>query len=252
MRPVLRAVDLGVGFRQPLLRLPSLEVGGGEIVGLLGANGAGKSTLLRTLAGVQPVLGGTVEVGGVGLTALTPRERARAVAWVPQHAARTRQTVFEAVLLGRHPLMGWRPSRGDLATVEEVLRSLGLEDLALRPLDRISGGELQRVMLGRALAQGSRVLLLDEPTSGLDPRQQARVARLLRHEARTRGLAVVVALHDVSLALRVADRLALVVGDAVQVTSQPTASQLEDVYGVPVELLEVRGQQVALLGAEVV
>ncbi|MBN2797905.1 MAG: ABC transporter ATP-binding protein [Deltaproteobacteria bacterium] len=250
MSALFSVQGLVVGYREPLLTLSELTVGEGEIIALLGANGAGKSTLLRTLVGVQPALGGVVSAGGEPLDGLGPRERARRVAWVPQHSPRPRQTVFDAVLLGRHPLLGWRPGEADLQVVEEVLVRLELDALALRTLDCLSGGELQRVMLGRALAQGARVLLLDEPTSGLDPRQQAKVSLLLRREARERGLAVVVALHDIGLALRLADRLALLAGGAVEVTGRPTEAQLERVYGVPVEILDVRGQQIALIGAE--
>lgn len=250
MSPLLSVSSLVVGYARPLLTLPSLRLRAGEVTALLGANGAGKSTLLRAIAGLQPALSGEITVGERALSQFRPAERARAIAWVPQSGVRTEHTVWDAVMLGRRPHGLWRPSPRDAERVTAALDRLDLGPLRLRPLTELSGGEFQRVLLARALAQESPVLILDEPTAGLDPRAAIAVSKLLRTLAREGNRTVLVAMHDLSLALSWADHFALAVGGAVMVSPDPTAAQLEAVYGVPVSWVEVGGRRVAMLHHE--
>ena len=214
----------------------SLQVREGEIVTVLGANGAGKSTLLKALAGILRPLGGSLDRGG-----LDPRR----LAYLPQRQQPDRLSVFESVLLGRRPHMTWSATRRDLRQAERALTRLGLSGLASRPMDQLSGGEAQKVALARALAQEPAVLLMDEPTSSLDLRNQLELADLVVDLVRSQGLAAVVALHDLGLALRLADRVLLLKNGAVHAdcpAHELSEEMVAQVYGVRVRLATVAGR----------
>ncbi len=188
----------------------SLSVTPGEIVGLVGPNGAGKSTLVRAMLGQSRLACGEVRLGGQDICTLSARERARHIAYVPQRAPDGFPvSVFDTCLLGRTPYMGARPSGEDISLVEQALEQLQLSDLAFRTMDTLSGGERQRVMLARALTQQTPLIVLDEPTSALDIGNQLFTLRLLADQVRDRGIGVLVAIHDLSLAARFATRIAL-------------------------------------------
>jgi iron complex transport system ATP-binding protein len=174
---------------------------------LVGPNGAGKSTLLKALSGLLRASRGEVSVNGHALRDLSLKERARAVAWLPQQDSTSGDlTVRETVALGRLPHTGlWgRWQARDQRAVDEALERTDCAAWADRPVQRLSGGERQRVHLARALATGAEVLLLDEPTAHLDPPHQWAMARLFRELAATHT--VVTVLHDLSMALQ-ADRI---------------------------------------------
>ena len=188
-----------------------LEVAAGEWVALVGPNGAGKTTLLRAVAGTVPYRG-RITIGGTERSELRRREAARLVAAVPQAPVLpSGMTAVEYVLLGRTPHLGyWEMEKaGDLTLAREVLGRLGAADLALRPLGSLSGGERQRVVLSRALAQQAPVLILDEPTTALDIGHQQQVLDLVDELRRERDIAVLSALHDLTLAAQYGDRVAL-------------------------------------------
>jgi iron complex transport system ATP-binding protein len=212
----------------------------GEVVIILGPNGAGKSTLLRCLDGLARPDEGTILLDGRPLAALDGPSRARAIGYVPQRPEAAGLIAFDAVLLGRHPYFGSRVGEKDLRRVDAVFRTLDMEHLALRPLDAMSGGELQKVTLARALAQEPSLLLLDEPTSNLDMKNQVEILSLLRHIARDHDIAVVATLHDLNLAFRFGDRfLFLKEGRIVQALndrSDLSADLVEEVYGLSVDV----------------
>ena len=241
----------------PVLRAVSFAARPGQVTGLVGPNGAGKSTLLRVLAGVLRPDSGVVRLGAAELTALPARARARQVAYLPQRDAAHPFTALETVLMGRYPhLSRFTPEgAGDRRLARAALARTGTERFAHRQLDRISGGERQRVLLARALVQQARVLLLDEPAAGLDLRHQLAAMEALRAEAGGGEAAVVVALHDVWLASRYCDRLTLLAGGAVAAEGAPaavfTAGRFREVFGVEaaVEADPATGApQVRLLG----
>ena len=203
MSPVLEAIELAVGRgRGAVLTGVNLTVDAGERLALVGANGAGKSTLLRALAGLDPVLGGSILWDGGPLPKGPARVRMLGVLF--QTEAPSRFTVRELVTLGLG--LDGPPSGAHRARVDEVLERAELMPFADRSCATLSGGEAQRALLGRALVGNPRVLLLDEPTNHLDP---ARQATLLRWFERLRGeTAVLLATHDLALAAT-CDRVAL-------------------------------------------
>lgn len=213
----LRDVTVRLGGRT-IVEHVSLEVAAGEWVGLIGPNGAGKTTLLRTVAGTGPVAEGGVEVDGVDLGRRSRRERAKLVAMVPQRPLIPAEvTVTDYVLLGRTPHLGPLAIEGaaDLRAVSDAIDRLDLTELADRKLGTLSGGELQRVVLARAVAQDSPILLLDEPTAALDLGHQQDVMELVEELRRRRGLTVIAALHDLTLAAQFCDRLVMLAGGRV-------------------------------------
>jgi iron complex transport system ATP-binding protein len=213
------------------LRDISLTVNAGEMVALIGPNGAGKTTVIRAASGTITPVAGEVLVNGSDISRLSPAKRARLMAVVPQ----ARQmggayTVRQAVMMGRTAYMGWlgSESKSDEAVVELALQQANLEDLAERQIANLSGGEQQRVLLARALAQSTPVLMLDEPTNHLDLRQQIELLRLIRRLAHEKGLAVLMAMHDLNLVAGAADRVALLCDGRMRVMGTPDAVLTEE------------------------
>jgi len=220
-----------------------LDVAGGEWVALVGPNGAGKTSLLRALAGTVPSTG-TVAVRGCHRADMSRRRWARLVAAVAQHPVLPPGlTAAEYVLLGRTPHLGYlaAESAADVSAALAALERLDAGTLATRPLGSLSGGERQRVVLARALAQGPEVLLLDEPTASLDIGHQQQVLDLVDGLRRERGLAVVSALHDLTLAAQYAGRLVLL--DRGRVVADGTGAEVL----TPEALARFSGARVAML-----
>jgi iron complex transport system ATP-binding protein len=219
-----------------------LEVGRGELHGVLGPNGSGKSTLLRLLLGAREPDGGSVRFAGRPLDAWGRRELARRVGVVPQEEqAAFPLSVREMVGMGRYPHLGsWRSEGpGDRRAVEGAMERCDLEGLADRPVSTLSGGERQLARVARALAQEPEALVLDEPTVSLDIRHEMEIFRLLRRLADD-GVAVLLVTHNLNAAARVADRLLLLDGGRAAATGAPrevlTRETVERVYGWPVEV----------------
>jgi len=242
----------GVSFSYnglPVLRDVSFELLPGQTLGLLGVNGAGKTTLLKCLNRILKPRRGVVMLAGQDLSRLSGDHVARLVGYVPQRHHPAGLSVFDAVLLGRRPHIKWQATRRDLAVVEEVIRALRLEDLALRPVENLSGGEVQKVVIARALAQEPEVLLLDEPTSSLDLRNQLEVMELITGAVRERNLAAVVSIHDVNLAFRHLESLLLLKDGRIHFLARAeeiTPEMIRQVYGVEVALGRLAGRPVVI------
>jgi iron complex transport system ATP-binding protein len=222
----------------------NLRVAAGEILVVAGPNGAGKSTLIRAASGVLPVQSGQVQINGKDLLQLPSGERARNLAVVPQ--ARNLPgafTVYESVLLGRTPYLGWvgQPRPGDHEQVLRALERTCTLELSTRRVGELSGGEQQRVLLARALAQNTPVLMLDEPTTHLDLQHQSGLLNLVRSLANEREIAVLMVLHDLNLAGIYADRVALLVDGQIHSVGTPqevlTTDTLSQVYRMPVRVM---------------
>jgi iron complex transport system ATP-binding protein len=235
---------LTIGYRDRVVgHALDVALDQGEVLALLGPNGGGKTTLLKTLLGLIRPLAGAVELDGRALPALSVRERARRIAYVPQsHVATFAFPVESVVLMGRtaHGNLFSRPSATDRAVAARALEQFGITALAERPYTMISGGERQLVLLARALAQEPQFIVLDEPTASLDFGNQGRVMRQLRALAAS-GHGVLFTTHDPNHALRTADRAYLLrAGERIaegSVGAVLNRAQLEDLYGAPVETL---------------
>lgn len=245
-RPVLRGRGLTFSHpraKRPAVREVSVSVAPGRLLAVVGPNGAGKTTLLRLLAGSLRAGTGEVSLGERPLAEFGDRERARALAVVPQsESSPFPVTVREMVGMGRYSHLGpWeRAASRDRAVVDSALERCALVPFAGRQLDRLSGGERQRARIARALAQEAPVLLLDEPTAGLDLRYRMELFHLLL-ELRADGLAVLVVTHDLNLAARFADRLLLLDLGRVRASGTPAAvlsrEMLEEVYEWPLRVM---------------
>lgn len=213
----------------------------GEVVSIVGPNGAGKSTLLKSLATIIPPPQKKVWIDGKDVRLLKPTDLAKMQAYVPQQASfGFPLTVMETVLLGRKPYIRWGVTPNDLQIVGALLSELHLDRFAERYIDELSGGERQKVLIARALAQQPEVLLLDEPTSALDIRHQLEVLELVRGLAKRSQLLVVLVLHDLELAARYSDTVYLLQNGRIYDAGRPEdvfiPSNMEAVYGVRMEI----------------
>ena len=247
-------VSLGYGGHEDILRNISLEVGRSEILCLIGKNGSGKTTLLRGITGILPLRSGKITYDDVDLSALDPKARARLTAVVPQAAGLPQgYTVYETVAHGRTPYLNWygKMSSADEMIVENAVRITGLEKFADKEVSRLSGGEQQRVILARALAQEAPVMILDEPTNYLDLHYQVSLLNLERSICKEKGLSVIVIIHDLNLAARVADRIAILDrGQIVNIGAPSEVLQekiLSEVYDTPVRVLNDRREGLIVL-----
>jgi iron complex transport system ATP-binding protein len=214
--PILacRGLTLAVPGRT-LCRDVAFDVRAGEFWVVIGPNGAGKTTLLQTLAGLRAPAAGTITLAGTPLAEHSPRGRAQRLGFLPQDTVDAfPATALEIALGGRHPhIPRWHPeSAADVRQAREALAAVGMDDAAMRDVQTLSGGERRRVALAMLLAQDAEVMLLDEPTNHLDIAHEVRSLELLAQLARERGRAVVMALHDLTLAARHATH-AVLLGD---------------------------------------
>lgn len=196
----------------------------GTLTALIGRNGTGKSTLLRAVAGLAPAAGGRIELCGRPLDRLTPRQRAETVAFVTTDKVRIANLPCEDVVaLGRAPYTNWigRMQQTDRAVVARALSLVGMEAFARKTMDRMSDGECQRILIARALAQDTPVMLLDEPTAFLDLPNRYELALLLRRLAHDEGKCILFSTHDLDVALTLCDTVALI--DTPQLHALPAA-----------------------------
>lgn len=211
----------------------------GECLAILGNNGAGKSTLLKCIDRIYPTKGASVIVNGNDVFSMSNREMAQQIAYVPQSTTAVNMTVFDTVLLGRKPYIKWDATEQDRQIVMDMIRRMGLEKYILRNVSELSGGEAQKVMLARALAQQPKLLLLDEPTSNLDPQSQHRVMQTVRKIAQEHQICVITILHDLNLAIRYCDRFLFLKDAGVYACGGRevmTPEHIEAVYGMHVHL----------------
>lgn len=225
----------------PVLQGLTFDVGRGKILGLLGPNGSGKSTLIKCINQIlRPQ--GRVVMDGDEIQKMPVSDVARRIGYVPQSETLGMPvTVFDAVLMGRRAHMGWKPAVRDLDVVNTILEEMNIQDLALEDIWELSGGQRQKVYIARALAQEPEVLLLDEPTSSLDLKHQLDTMEIIRSLVDRSGISVVMAVHDINLAARYADTVALIRQGSVYGIGTPlelfTPKAVRDVYGVEVTFL---------------
>ena len=239
----IQSLSTGYGS-EVILDEVTLSVNPGEVLAVIGPNGAGKSTLIRAVSGVLRLRHGMVSAFDEDITRLVPMQRARYLAVVPQaKQLPSAFTVYQTVLLGRTPHLSWlgRPGESDHQRVRLAMERTQTVELADRRVSELSGGEQQRVLLARALAQDAPILLLDEPTTHLDLQHQSSLLNLIRELSTQKNLAILMVVHDLNLASLYADRVALLVSGRLQALGSPaevlTAEILSQVYHVSVNVV---------------
>lgn len=235
---------------KPLLDGVDAELHAGEMVGLIGPNGAGKTTLLRVLAKLLDPDSGAVTLEQIPLSHITHEAFARRCAYLAQGAhAHWPLSVESVVALGRLPHLGWRQALGstDRAAIEAALAATEIEQLRVRAVTTLSGGERMRVLLARIFAAQPQMILADEPIAALDPYHQLHAMELLREHAHASGTprAVLTVLHDLNLAARFCDRLILMANGRIVCDGAPrevlTVDNVRKVYRVDARIVDTDG-----------
>ncbi|MDL2260795.1 ABC transporter ATP-binding protein [Methanimicrococcus sp. OttesenSCG-928-J09] len=242
---ILRVNDVHFDYKsRKVLNGVELGVNQGEILAIMGPNGVGKSTLLKCMDMILKPTAGSVFVNDSDLAALSNQEIAQKIGYVSQRNDVSRTTVFDAVLLGRKPHIGLTISEKDYQIVDAALKRFELEDMQLRRIDEMSGGELQKVCICRAIAQEPSVLLLDEPTSSLDLHNQLEILKIIKNVTVGHNTATVLTMHDLNLALRFADKFVFmkdgIIHDACDANGI-TPEMIENIYGVKVHIEYFKG-----------
>jgi iron complex transport system ATP-binding protein len=244
---IFNRVSAGYHNRQVLKEI-SITFSPGKISALIGPNGAGKSTLIKTASGIIPITNGVVKVNGYDISKVNSSERARLISVIPQ--ARNLPSAFtvrEVVLMGRTAYSGWfgQFSKNDIEIVEQAMHRTDTFSLAERRIGELSGGEAQRVLLARAIAQQSKVMLLDEPTTHLDIQYQINLLDLIVKLTKEDQLVVVLAIHDLNLVSRYADHIALLVDGRVQADGSASEVLLPEIlssaYQLEMKILHLEG-----------
>ena len=235
---------------QEVLKDVSFKMEPGQFLAILGNNGVGKSTLLKCFNHILRPDSGQVLLDGKNLLHISSREVAKQVAFVSQSVPNTQMTVHDVVMLGRRPYMQWGFTEQDHAIVHDAMDRLGVEQMRGRFLSQLSGGEKQKVMLARALAQQPKVVLLDEPTSALDIQNQYQVLSIVREICHKDNMIAVVVIHDLNLALRFCDRFLLMKDGRVYRHGDRSildSTALKEVYGVDAKVVEIEGRHMVLV-----
>lgn len=226
----------------PVLKDITFSIKEGEMVGILGNNGAGKSTLIKCINKILSPQKGVIYLNKKDMRNIKRKEIAKLVGYVAQKYDYSNLTVFDVILLGRRPHIEWDATDKDLKIVERIIRELKLEKIALRSVSEISGGELQKVIIGRALAQEPRVLLLDEPTNNLDLKNQIEVLQIIRDYVKSKNISALVVLHDINLALRFCDKFIFLKDNTIYAQGTMDVINeniIEEVYGVKVVINKI-------------
>lgn len=229
--------NLTFGYRSnKILDDLNVVVDDAEILSLVGPNGSGKTTLIKCIDRILKPKG-SILLEGREIDSMSQQEIARQIGYVPQSSSTPlATTVFDTVLMGRRPHITWRVSDADIGKVSDTLELLNLQDLSMRDFAQLSGGQKQKVLIARALAQEPAVLLLDEPTSNLDMKHQLDVMETVSSLVKEKGISAVMAIHDLNLAARFSDNLVMLKNGKVYAIGSPnellSERNIRDVYGV--------------------
>ena len=224
----------------------NIAVEDSEILSLVGPNGSGKTTLIKCIDRILKPKG-SILLDGKDIEELSRQEIARTIGYVPQSSTSSLSTtVFDTVLMGRKPHISWQVSDADLDKVAGILELLHLEELAMRDFSQLSGGQKQKVLIARALAQEPAVLLLDEPTSNLDMRHQLEVMEIVRDMVHEKKISAVMAIHDLNLASRFSDKLVMLKNGRVYAAGEPKSllneANISNVYGIEAMIMNAVGR----------
>jgi len=214
-----------------------LKIDEHKIVSILGPNGVGKTTLLKCINAILKPYMGSIIIQKENVMNLSQRTIAQKVGYVAQKNETSRITVFDAVILGRYPYIKWDITENDLKIVNAIIHILHLDDLSLRFIDELSGGELQKVCTARAMVQEPDILLFDEPTSNLDLKNQIEILELVKKVVTEHNVATIMTMHDINMALRYSDTLIFLKDGKIFAycnKNDVTVEMITKVYDVPV------------------
>ena len=226
----------------PVLENICLELAPSQLLGIVGPNGSGKSTLIKCIDRILKPQKGSILLDEKDIGNMSRMDIARRMGYVPQVSSRVfPATVFDTVLMGRRPHLGWCSSDRDIDKVVEILELLDIDDLALRDFGELSGGQQQKVLIARALVQEADVLLLDEPTSSLDIKHQLEVMDIIVNLVRERGLSAIMAIHDLNLASGFSDKIVILKNGKLYAAGEPrevlNSENIREVYGVETTII---------------
>ena len=227
----------------------SLEVFPGDLTAILGENGTGKSTLLKCVNKIETAQGGNISIDDVNINEIGNKELAKKIAYVAQYTAKVHATVFETILLGIKPYIKFDCAQKDIDIVNTVLKRLGLENYSMKFIDQVSGGELQKIVFARALAQEPSIMILDEPTSNLDMKNQHDILNIVKGLCEDENMSILITIHDINLALRYCNKFVLIKNGKVYSVGGKetiTVEAIKDVYKVDVEIIEFKGNKVII------
>ncbi len=214
------------------------------ILSILGPNGVGKTTLLKCICNLHKPTSGTMRIDGEDISSLSARNLAKKIAYVPQKTNATRTTTFDSVLIGRRPHIDWAITDRDMEIAWDIMSSLGLQDLSLKYVDEISGGEFQKVQIARAMAQEPRLLILDEPSNNLDIANQHLMMHSIFDAVRAKGMCTIMTMHDINLAVHYSNRFLFVKDGKIAAYGGKeviTSELIKDVYGISADVIYHNG-----------
>ncbi|WP_051179157.1 ABC transporter ATP-binding protein [Thermodesulfovibrio thiophilus] len=245
---MLRIKELFSGYGDiDVLKGLNIEFTKGIVYAVLGPNGSGKSTLLKTIDGIIKPKKGTICINGEYIKKHSAKEIAKKVAYLPQRSNSVPySTVFDTILLGRKPHISFEPTKRDLELIEKIIHDLGLSKFAFRKINELSGGEAQKVLIARALAQQPEVLLLDEPVNHLDPKNQIEILNILQRVTKSLNLATIIVLHDLNLGIQFADYFVFMKNGEIYRAGDSSIiepSLVKDVYEIDVKIVEINGRK---------
>lgn len=246
MRLKIRDIEFGYGS-VPILKNVCMELKRSEMIAIVGPNGVGKSTLIRCIDLILTPNNGSILLDGQEMKKMKRTEVAKKMGYVPQKASQSfPATVYDTILIGRRPHLGWQSSDEDNGKILDVLELLGIEDLAMKDFNDLSGGQQQKVMIARALAQDADILLFDEPTSNLDIRHQLEVMEITENLIHEKGMSVIMAVHDLNLGSRYANKVIMMYKGGIFSAGDPasvlTTENIKKVYNVEAEVSNRNGR----------
>ena len=235
---------------RPVLNGASLELKQGEVGILLGKNGSGKTTRFKNILGIEKPNSGAIHFDGEDLLKMNRRERARRIAYVPQHIHFGDLTVFDSVLMGRVSYFGMKAGHEDYVAVEKILADMQLLEFANRSAEALSGGEKQKIAIARAMAQEPRLMVFDEPTGNLDIANEQLIIEEAKKLARQKNISILSSLHDLNQALYFGDKLFFLKDGVVKYAGGKeivTEEVIKDIFDIDVKIVEIN-KQIVILG----
>lgn len=233
----------------PVLNGANLKLNQGEIGIVLGRNGSGKTTLFKNILGIEKTKTGAISFDGENLLKMNRRDRARRIAYVPQHIHFGDLSVLDSVLMGRVSYFGMKAGREDYEAVEKILEDMGLLSFANRSAEALSGGEKQKIAIARAMAQEPKLMIFDEPTGNLDIANERLIMEEAKKLAKEKNISILSSLHDLNQALEFGDRFFLMKDGVVKYTGGKeciTEEVIKDIFDVDVKIARIDGRRVVL------